>query len=995
MAEAGPLEGFLDFLQNPFPEGGPSNVHGVRLQSSDAVGGVQPWEAASWDVPGEADEDAEGESEDEDGDQDMNEQEDQPEQDEHSRFYQGAEDEDIPADIGRQMDEATAGVGAELGDHAGILWEEDEDVMMELGESMGENWGPKRKKSRKKKRSRRKRTDLSDALAEVVGHANVAYTMGNYGEAIKLLHDVIRESPNAYQAWATLAMVHDELGDAQKALQTYLMAAHLSPKDAELWRRLGGMSKKLGHMDQAMYCYSKAIRADPTDVDSLWERAMLYRKKELPTKAMNELVAILNIIPDNMSVTKELAKLYLELNDVPKAIELFETALYADAVTPLPPDDAEAEYDDEEIVANLSLGARQAVPVRVGYEEINMLAELYIESGEYELALDAILIAVRRIQGRSDDDRWNQYDDDREFDAGNPGESIPLELRVKRGICFVHTDRVHVAMKHFKWLYEARVEDYGELYFDVGEAFMAKGFYADAVKVFELLTSSEESDGPAVWTKMGRCYRNLGNFEAAAELYTSVLEVTPEDVDVKLALAEVYEEMGDEDKALKLLAEVDEAARHETQPDEISDEDANASAEEDEPVAENTGEMIKTRRRKPQQPDRAVLLAEEKERAKENRTWYRKAAALYEKARHDKIARAEYLLNLRKLLARFQNEKIFYPSERSTLFRTLNNRLHTRKHNQLDDNINEDAQVDRPPALDSTHFQGLTFEEWYDCFIKFATIATIDAKEEDAQQALKSAFDANVFYHDTVKMVRLRLHMIAAAVYAGNALRVTELCRWFCNYKPLNNDMYRLFSAMQCGGSEAVTAYAGGHVAKYFQRQVRLMEAQVETNPEVNNSVLLSLYGHILLVARSYLSAIGYYLRAYRLSPDDPLINFSLGVAHLHRGMQRKSDNRHRHIMQAMTFLMRYHEMVGGTPEANFNVGRAFHQIGLTSLAVFHYDKVLAAFDGRDKSMEVDRSEDVVEFHFVREAAYNLHLIYASNGSVGLAQLMLRDYCTI
>ena len=51
------------------------------------------------------------------------------------------------------MDEATAGVGADLGDHGGILWEEDEDVMMELGESMGEDWGqPRRKKSRKKVR---------------------------------------------------------------------------------------------------------------------------------------------------------------------------------------------------------------------------------------------------------------------------------------------------------------------------------------------------------------------------------------------------------------------------------------------------------------------------------------------------------------------------------------------------------------------------------------------------------------------------------------------------------------------------------------------------------------------------------------------------------------------------------------------------------------------------------------------------------------------------
>ena len=54
---------------------------------------------------------------------------------------------------------------------------------------------------------------------------------------------------------------------------------------------------------------------------------------------------------------------------------------------------------------------------------------------------------------------------------------------------------------------------------------------------------------------MGRCYHNLGNSEAAAELYNSVLDITPDDVDVKLALADVYEEMGEEDKALKLLAE--------------------------------------------------------------------------------------------------------------------------------------------------------------------------------------------------------------------------------------------------------------------------------------------------------------------------------------------------------------------------------------------------------------------------------------------------------
>lgn len=58
------------------------------------------------------------------------------------------------------------------------------------------------------------------------------------------------------------------------------------------------------------------------------------------------------------------------------------------------------------------------------------------------------------------------------------------------------------------------------------------------------------------------------------------------------------------------------------------------------------------------------------------------------------------------------------------------------------------------------------------------------------------------------------------------------------------------------------------------------------------------------------------------------MINFSLGLAHLHRAMQRKSDNRHLHIMQGFTFIMRYHELRGENMEASFNVARAFHQLG-------------------------------------------------------------------
>ena len=54
----------------------------------------------------------------------------------------------------------------------------------------------------------------------------------------------------------------------------------------------------------------------------------------------------------------------------------------------------------------------------------------------------------------------------------------------------------------------------------------------------------------------------------------------------------------------------------------------------------------------------------------------------------------------------------------------------------------------------------------------------------------------------------------------------------------------------------------------------------------------------------------------------------SLGIAYLHCAMQRKSDNRHQGIVQGFTFLHQYYKLRNENQEANFNLGRAYHQIG-------------------------------------------------------------------
>ncbi|KAG5460327.1 MAG: hypothetical protein BJ554DRAFT_7636 [Olpidium bornovanus] len=186
-----------------------------------------------------------------------------------------------------------------------------------------------------------------------------------------------------------------------------------------------------------------------------------------------------------------------------------------------------------------------------------------------------------------------------------------------------------------------------------------------------------------------------------------------------------------------------------------------------------------------------------------------------------------------------------------------------------------------------------------------------------------------------------------------------------------------------------------------------------------------------------------FFLRAYASAPDDPLANLCAGLAYLHHAMQRRTGNRHFQIAQSFTFIFRYFELRGGdserkeparqrlyAQEAYYNVARAFQQLGetvekksiaslltaagiragnfprsgLTHLAVPYYEKALAlpsmAEVYAEMGLPLPDGWDVEEggddpTNLKREAAYNLAMIYVCSGSMGLAQNLLAEYCTI
>ncbi|KAI9668670.1 MAG: transcription factor TFIIIC subunit tfc4 [Trizodia sp. TS-e1964] len=888
-------------------------------------------------------------------------------------------------------------------------------------------------------RGPRKPAEPSPQIKVLLSKANDAFLKRNFEEAEKVLENILRQNEETFGAYTLLSEIYSERGDRLKSLNTLIAGAHLRPKDHGIWTKCAYETLALEtgvdptkRLSQAIYCFGRAIEADPKDFTSRFEKAALHR--ELGHTGLAALIyeKLLELLPHDTTVLRHLAEVYIERNDVEKAIDVYrESILY---------------YKSRETGLDKTFS----------WSDVNIYAELFGYSRNFHKGISEIKSLSRWLLGRESECYWDGIQrNDCEWDSddfprrvqvdgyihgaspkSSYGDGLPLELRVKMGIYRLGLGQLDEALGHFKWLEPERDEigsklyDYPDLFRDIADNLLEAGHHNEALKFYEPLQHVDGFADLNIYFQMAKSYRAVDNTNEAQQCYETILEQDSTNINARVQLAQIYEEQNMPEKAFSYVSEVIALSR----VDQDSRQNLKPGVLDLYYTATSQGYPFQRRNTiRKSANNESIHLSDEAFILQYNRLQFFAEGMRAE----DGQAVIEWMEAARILIDDFRASKVLYPlRNRTQAFAKEKGKKHSSSKSRtgaffmgdmeamakrLKASLGHSAQETefRQPQV-HTEYRSTPFSLWLDIFLEYAMCLIKQGQKEEAFQVCISARDSTAFYNSPASAFRIHVCWFTCAIWANDEEACCTITRWFMKEYQFTTDTYRLYSALNRLCKTPVLWYNSPPSQKFILRQIKAMDFALvseterkkrfeekasytakdkDGNPVVNTEMdvaLLMLYGHILYSGTSYAFALNYFLRAYALDPSNPLINLSLSLGYLHYSFKRQSENRHFLFMQGLSFLYIYHEQQKYSKyperrqEADYNVARALQMTGLAHLAIPYYESVLNRFAEIRNLQLGTESED-----FASEAAYNLQTLYSLTGNLGLARKVTEENLVI
>ncbi|SCU99223.1 LAME_0G02322g1_1 [Lachancea meyersii CBS 8951] len=840
-------------------------------------------------------------------------------------------------------------------------------------------------------------------------------------------------NPSDWGFWKVVATLSSDLGHVRQAIYCYTRALRMNNEEWDCVYGRAMLYKSTGQLGRALEGFQRLYNHSPTDGNLLRELAVLYVDYNRINEAINLYIKVFDA---NVEKRKAI------ISAAEDAVESSEESSgeFNDDSRP------EIDEDSEDFKKYPNIKWRRINKkyrcIDFDWSSLNILAELFLKQSGENAGIKIIKRCARWIQRRENQTFWDSVSDDSEFDERRFKNSryeslpqaekekpfvLPIDIRVRLGLLRLSGKHVLEAVNHFQALYDESFVDITDLYFEVACALTKAEKYPEAIEFFTPLLQISDFCTVDVYNPLSRCYKEVEDYRNAKIMFEKLVELNPDDLETKLTLAEIHYHLDDQDTFNALLLEVLEARKQQDADAQkiLSSVDNESLQDSVDAVAADFGKPLleDTHMKKPAVKKKRTPQDTERERRDREKRITTKVLDKYNKLKiyQEGMEKGnEYQTTLwidtaSDLIDVFSSVKNFFVKSRSKKFVGIIKR--TRKYNKVIDykikrlsKLSEgDNLLDGLPLLEervfltsSTELRGLTYQQWFELFMKLSLVISKLQSAADGLSIIETAQEVNVFIQDNARAKMMKFIKLAIVLQMGDEEELVESLRGVLNQFQFNRKVLQNFMFSLAQGQMASNILSSTVQQKFFLRQLKAFDSirydqhvagqasvtnKKVVNPDRRKSPYLHyIYAMLLYSSKGFLLALQYL---NRLQPElqlDPMVNLMMGLAHLHRSMQRLTASRHIQILHGLQFLYQYHEIrstkysVIERQEADYNIGRAFHLLGLFSIAVRYYNQVLDDYD---------------DIKLKRHAAYNCILIYNESGNSELANSLMEQYLSI
>ncbi|KAI9506895.1 hypothetical protein BX070DRAFT_12108 [Coemansia spiralis] len=683
------------------------------------------------------------------------------------------------------------------------------------------------------------------------------------------------------------------------------------PQNKDAWARRLALLERKNDQRGITKAYKSMLRADPYNMEAIRAASVIYAKKnddiDTPVKWFTDAFDFYNkqaVELAEQAVTRAIERrerrsrrkrrhrggLRGKKNE---ASDDSESGVGNNVDDEISDGSNEDDARDDEWAEYFENNPTKTVPMEdmdgYSYNDLNMLAELRLLRREYEATIVDIKRGARFIQGRGREAEWEDQELNDEFDSeylvgrddtseATAHNELPIELRVKLGQCRLLLGHTLAAEGHINHLLcDFDIVGYEDLFTDVADAYAEIENHHAAIDILTLLANQPETNQPSVWERLAKCYRDRGDLDSACKYALMVIDADPNDLDMRLWLGEVYEEMGEVQQAFEMINVVEEiqlaesqkaggpvAARRRRRSVGLPPQ---SHAEAHEAQAGFLGglgpNVMHVELRKPSEHTMQKRRHAEEER-KRCLAAMRNAEVAFKKLdllrpQIDQLQDAgdikEYCVTAQRLFADWRHTGALYLTDRSRPFRSyrsivmislesgaqhgdidmlspvadgqaavqrrlarMKQRLSNRRQRQLDG-------ASKPDDDAVTTFRGQQFDRWFNMFLMYGKCLALDNEFDDALEMLDTVFQSNVFINRPEQRRCIRLLMLAIALRGGSSDRLHDVVRWWSGSKPAKAMMYKLFGLALASSASAAATLTSANIYKFIRRQLEHLDA--------------------------------------------------------------------------------------------------------------------------------------------------------------------------